>query len=162
MPDKLVMTKHLGDPPDEIPVEIDARSQTILINGIPMAYVAECYYSMPAPDWPKVQIQARRGFAKFWFRFGKRSGIMVDDDSLNAAFKVTSKDEEFAIMLLSPHLQSFILEKRSVDWSVGNGTLKLWYRGKLRKILIQHSLNRLSKFQGLIAEELFDWDAVQS
>ncbi len=154
MADKLVKTVFL----DNQPVEIYERSQMVWLGSFMAPVVVECFYKLPAPNWPKVQIRARRGIAKLWYKFGSRTGIMLDDDAFNAAYKVTSKDEEFAIMLLSPQLQAFIMDKPTVDWSAGKGAIKLWYKGKLKKKRIDNALDRLGRFQSLIAPELFDWD----
>lgn len=154
MADKLVMTKFLG----EQTVEIYERSQMMWLGSFMAPIVVECYYKLPAPQWPLVQIRVRRGMGKLWYKFGKRTGIVLDDDSFNASYKVTCRDEEFAIMLLSPELQAFIMDKPTVDWSAGNGAIKLWYRGKLRKKRIDQALNRLDSFKSLITPELFGWD----
>jgi len=166
MPDKLVMTTHLGDGQDGQ----DARAVEIyhrIINVpnaavamVPMPMVSETFYVLPAPaDWPKVQIRARRGFGRWRYRLGKRrgkgKGIMLESERFNEAFRVISKDEPFAIMLLNPELQGFILEKQDVDWSAGEGAIKLWYRGKLNKRTIPKALDRLARFERLIAPELF-------
>jgi len=154
MADKLVKTVFLNNQP----VEIYERSQMIWIGSFMAPVVVECFYKLPAPNWPKVQIRARRGIAKLWYKLGKRTGIMLDDDAFNAAYKVTSKDEEFAIMLLSPELQAFILDKPTIDWSAGEGSIKLWYKGKLRKKRADKAIERMARFQTLIAQELFDWE----
>ncbi|MBO6514174.1 MAG: hypothetical protein JJ974_09445 [Phycisphaerales bacterium] len=151
MPNKLIKTTFLGDQP----VEIYERSQMMWLGSFMAPVVVECYYKLPAPNWPKVQIQARRGLSRI---FRSRKGIQLDDEQFNASFRVRTQDEEFAIMLLNPELQRFILDKPSVDWSAGEGAIKLWYRGKLRKKRIDRSLDRLSKFQSLITPELFDWE----
>lgn len=154
MSDKLVMTKFL----ENQPVEIYERTQMVWVGSFMAPVVVECYYKLPAPNWPKVQIRARRRLAKLWYKFGYRTGIMLDDDAFNAAFKVTSRDEEFAVMLLSLELQGFIMDKPTVDWSAGHGSIKLWYRGKLRKRRVGHALDRIGTFYSLIAPELLDWD----
>jgi len=154
MADKVVKTVFL----DNQPVEVYERSQMVWLGSFMAPVVVECFYKLPAPNWPMVQIRARRGIAKFWYKFGSRTGIMLDDDAFNAHYKVTSKDEEFVIMLLSPDLQAFIMDKPTVDWSVGQGSIKLWYKGKLKKKRIDNALDRLGHFQSLIAPELFDWD----
>ena len=154
MADKLVKTVFL----DDLPVEIYERSQMMWLGSFMAPVVVECFYVLPAPNWPKVQIRARRGMAKLWYKLGNRAGIMLDDNAFNAAYKVTSADEEFAIMLLGPELQAFILKKPTVDWSVGEGSIKLWYKGKLKKRRIGKSLDRLGRFTLCIDEALFDWD----
>lgn len=127
MADKLVMTKFLG----EQTVEIYERSQMMWLGSFMAPVVVECYYKLPAPKWPFVQIRARRGIGKLWYKLGKRTGILLDDDTFNASYKVTSQDEEFAITLLNPKLQAFIMDKATVDWSAGNGAIKLWYNQTL-------------------------------
>ena len=170
MPDKLVMTTHLGDGQDGQ----DARAVEIyhrIINVpnaavamVPMPMVSETFYVLPAPvDWPKVQIRARRGLGRWRYRWGKRwgkrrdkrKGIMLESERFNEGFRVMSKDEPFAITLLNPDLQGFILEKQDVDWSAGEGSIKLWYRGRLNKRAIPRALDRLATFERLIAPELF-------
>ena len=154
MADKLVKTVFL----DNQPVEIYERSQMVWLGSFMAPVVVECFYKHPAPNWPKVQIRARRGLAKLWYKFGNRTGIMLDDEAFNAAYKVTSRDEEFAIMLLSPELQAFIMDKPTVDWSAGNGAIKLWYKGKLKKKRIEKALVRLGTFKSHINNDLFGWE----
>jgi hypothetical protein len=156
MPDKLVMTTHLGEGANAAPVEIYERTQIVMAGSVMVPVVVENYYVLGAPtDWPKVQIKARRRLGRWLYRWGKHRGIMLDDARFNARFRVTSKDETFAIMLLNPELQGFILEKQDVDWSAGEGAIKLWYRGKLNKRAIPRALDRLARFERLIAPELF-------
>lgn len=154
MSDKLVTTRFLNN----LPVEIYERSQMMWLGSFMAPVVVECYYKLPAPNWPKIQIRARRGLSKLWYKFGNQSGIMLDDEVFNASYKVTSRDESFAIMLLSPELQGFIMDKPTVDWSAGEGSIKLWYKGKLKKKRIENALERLGRFQSLIAQELYDWE----
>lgn len=147
------MTQMLGDVPVEI-YERSAMAPNAALGMIPTATVVEVFYVLPAPDWPKVRIRARRGLGRLLYRFGRRPGLMLDDDRFNAAFRVESEDDDFAISLLRPELQSFLLEKRNVDWSAGRGAIKLWYRGRLRMDRVDRSLERLGRFRDLIGEEL--------
>jgi len=162
MSDKLVMTTNLGEGEKAIAVEIYERSQMVWVGSFMIPSVTECYFSISTPNWPKIQIRARRGIAKWWFKRGNQSGIMLDNEQFNELFKVTAKDEGFAIMLLSPELQSYILSKPTVDWSTSKGTLKLWYRGRLKKKRVGRAIERLMGFHALIADELFDWDSPRS
>jgi hypothetical protein len=59
---------------------------------------------------------------------------------------VDAEDEDFAILLLSPEMQAFLLQKRSVDWSAGHCLVELFYRGRLRRSRIPQSLDRLRRF----------------
>ncbi len=146
MPDRLALTQLL----DDVPVEIYER---IVMTPTPAVY--ETFYVLPAPDWPKVRIRARRGFSRLLYRLGRRTGLMLDDERFNAAFRVDSEDEDFAILLLSPQLQAFLLEKTNVDWSAGRGAIKVFYRGPLRRSRVERSLERLRCFRDLIDGELF-------
>ena len=146
MPDRLALTILL----DDQPVEIYER-----IVMTPTPAVIETFYVLPAPDWPKVRIRARRGLASLLYRFGLKPGLVLDDERFNAAFRVDSEDSEFAVLLLSPELQAFLLEKTSVDWSAGRGAIKLFYRGRLRRGRVDRSLGRLRRFRDLIDNELF-------
>ncbi len=147
MTTRLAMTREL----DGVDVEIYER---IVFIGTPA--IVETFYVLPAPDWPKVRIQRRRGISGLLSRFGRRSGIELDDDAFNAAYRVSCVDPEFAILLLNPELQAFIMQKRSVDWSAGGGAIKLFYGGALRRSRVDRSLERLRRFRDLIDSELFD------
>ena len=125
------------------------------ISMVPTKMVVETFYVMAAPDWAKVRIRARRGLARLMYRVGWRPGIMLDSARFNRAFRIDSEDEGFALVLLNPDLQAFLLKKASVDWSAGRGTIKLFYRGRLRKGRIDQSLERLGAFRNLIDDELF-------
>lgn len=155
MTDRLALTRLL----DDVLVEIYERTAMIpnpAVSMIPMPAVIETFYVYPAPDWPKVRIRARRGFARLSYRLGlRRPGLLLDDDRFNAAFRVDSEDDDFAVLLLSPELQAFLLEKTNVDWSAGRGAIKLFYRGHLRKNRVDQSLDRLRRFRDLIDDELF-------
>ncbi len=150
---------------DEVPVKIYERTAMMpnpALYMIPMGTVIETFYVLPAPEWPKVRIRARRGLARLFYRFGRRTGLVLDDERFNAAFRVDSEDDDFAILLLSPELQAFLLEKTNVDWSAGHGAIKLFYRGGLRRNRVDRSLERLRRFRDLIDDELFTLSASTS
>lgn len=158
MSDRLALTQLL----DDTPVEIYERT-AMIPNGMTVTpTVYETFYILPAPDWPKVRIRARRGLARVFYRFGRRPGLVLDDERFNAAFRVDSEDDEFAILLLRPELQAFLLEKTNVDWSAGRGAIKLFYRGRLRRDRVDRSLERLRRFRDGIDDELFTFSASTS
>ena len=129
------------------------------LNMIPTTTVVETFYVCEAPDLPVVRIRTRRGLMPLLYRLGRRPGLELDDPRFNAAFRVDTEDEDFAIILLSPEMQSFLLEKRSVDWSTGPEGLKLFYRGGLKKKRLEASLDRMRRFWALVPPELLDWFA---
>ncbi len=157
MSDRLVLTKMI----DDVPVEIYERTMMIpnpAIMMIPMPVVVETFYVMPAPQWPKVRIRARRGFSRLLYRLGRRPGLVLDNARFNERFRVECEDEDFAILLLSPAMQQFLLSKTNVDWSAGGGAIKLFYRGALNKKRVARSLERLRRFRALIDEDLLAFD----
>ena len=73
MTDRLVLTELL----DDTPVEIFERTALIpnpALGMVVMPTVVETFYVLPAPDWPKVRIRARRGLAPLLYRLGRRHG----------------------------------------------------------------------------------------
>ena len=130
--------------------------RTGLISASPPAYgVIEMYYQWDTPpDWPKVRIRGRRYLSWVTYRLGHRPGLHLEDDAFNAAFRVDAEDEDFAIAVLSPDMQRFLLTKRSVDWSLGHGAIKLFYRGRFRKKRMPGSVARLREFWSLLPDEL--------
>jgi hypothetical protein len=151
MTDKLKQTIQHGDHA----VQIFERSTWIWMGTFAAPMVTEIYYSTEAPsEWPKVQVRARRGFGAMFYKPGRKGALELDDVKFNKAFKVTTKDQDFAIMLLSPEIQQYMLKKTSVDWSFGDGSTKLWYRGSLKKGRIKRSLSRLDGLLALINPEL--------
>ncbi len=89
MPDRLALTRLL----DDVPVEIYERTEMMpnpALGMIPTPTVFETLYVLPAPDWPKVRIRARRGLARLFYRFSRRTGLLLDDERFNAAFRVDS------------------------------------------------------------------------
>ena len=154
MTDKLVLTRSI----DDTPVEIFERTVMIpnpAIGMVPTPMVSETIYVLAAPDWPKVRIRARRGPSR-WFRWLRRNeSLSFEDERLSAAYRVESEDDDFAIRLLTPDVQAFLLEKTSVDWSAGHGAIKLFYRGSLKKTRVDASLERLRRFVDLIDPALF-------
>jgi len=146
---------------DDVPVEIYERTMMVpnpAIMMIPMPVVVETFYVCPAPQWPKVRIRARRGLSRVFYRLGRRPGLVLDNARFNERFRVECADEDFAILLLSPAIQLFLLSKTNVDWSAGGGAIKLFYRGSLKKNRVSASLERLRRFRALIDEDLLSFD----
>lgn len=158
MNDRLVTTREI----DGDPVEIYQRSAMVpnaALSMFPTPTVVECFFVLPAPNWPRVRVRSRRGLARLAFALGRRTGTRLDPRSTNprftAAFRVDCDEPDFASTLLTPSLQQHILTKRSVDWSAGEGAIKLFYRGRLRTKRINQALHRLKVFRDLIDPELY-------
>ena len=72
---------------------------------------------------------------------------------------VGADDEAFAVTLLSPEMQSFLLEKPEVRWRIRNGEVCLIYSGDLKPARIGASIDRLRRFWSLVPPELDAWTA---
>lgn len=157
MTDKLALTRSI----DDDTVEIFERTVMIpnpAIGMIPTPMVTETFYVLAAPNWPKVRIRARRGLSRWIKRLRRNTGLSFEDEQLNTAYRVEAEDDDFAIRLLTPQMQAFLLEKTTVDWSAGHGEIKLFYRGGLKKGRVDASLERLRRFRDLIDPALFTDD----
>lgn len=123
-------------------------------TGQSVAYVSHTIYASEAPHWPKVHIVPRVGLRRLFFALGRRSGLLLDDPTFNANFRVRTDDEDFAITLLTPSLQRFMLGKRRVAWRIGHGHVCLVYPGNLHPDRMEASLARLEGFWSHVAREL--------
>lgn len=139
---------------------IDGRAVRVFQRYVEAGYgptPSEVYYECDAPNWPKVRIRGRR---RLWLWLLKRfsgPGLELDDAAFNKAFRVDAEDDDFAIALLTPEMQHFLLEKRNVDWSVGRGALKLFYGGRLKRKRMPESLERLQRFWQHVPDALHAW-----
>lgn len=125
---------------------------TTTIPVIHTVYVVEV-----SPHWPSVTIARRSPWSWIGRLFGRSPGLMLDDPNFNRAFRVNTENEDFAIALLAPDLQRFLLTKRGVTWRISLGRLALFYSGKLRENRIAPSLDRLRGFLQRTPDELEAW-----
>jgi len=125
---------------------------TTTVPVIHSVYVLEV-----SPNWPKVSIARRSPWSWLARVFGWTPGLMLDDPQFNRAFRVTSDDEDFAVALLTPVLQQFLLQKRNVTWRIDLGRLALFYPGKLRDDRVVSSVERLRGFLQRVPDELEAW-----
>ncbi len=116
-------------------------------------------YLVDAPEqWPTLRIRPRsasRGVVRM-LRRGR--GLHLENERFNRRFDVQTVDDEFAVCLLSPELQAFVLEKTGVAWKIADGFLMIAYPGAMRADRIHASLDRLLRFRDLVPEELEWWE----
>ncbi len=115
------------------------------------------YLAEVSPLWPKLSITKRSTFAQLARMLGWRNGLQLDDPRFNRAFKVTTEDDDFAIAMLTPQLQQFLLTKVGVNWHIDLGRFALIYSGKLKHKRLAASVDRLTRFLELIPDELEAW-----
>ena len=142
---------------------LDGRQLTAFQSGYTIytgqvnVNVAYTIYTVACPDWPVTHVTPRNFVGRLAFKLGRRSGLMLENDEFNARFKVRDVDDEFAVTLLSPDMQAFMLDKTSVRWRIGRGRVCLIYSGSLRPRGIERSLQRMRGFWALVPPELEAW-----
>lgn len=116
-------------------------------------------YACDAPDWPTVKIARRGFFSRLAMKFGRASGLTLENDEFNRAFFVETDDEPFAVTLLSPEMQAFLLQRPDLRWRIRDRELVLIYRGSLKPQRVGASIARLRRFWSLVPPELDAWTA---
>lgn len=144
---------------------LDGRALTIFqhtlttLAGSTPVVIHHTVYACAAAHWPTVKIAPRRLLSRVALRFGKASGVMLENDAFNRAFWVGGADEAFAVTLLSPAMQAFLLERPDLRWRIRGGEVALIYSGPLRPAKVGASLERLRRFWSLVPAELEAWTA---
>jgi len=141
---------------DGRPIEI-FQSSYMVSTGQSMVQISHAIYAVQAPDWPATQIAARNWFGRLVRKLGRSTGLELDDPEFNRRFRLKTDDEDFAIALLSPQMQGFMLSKTSVKWRITPGLLCMLYNGTLNADRMEASLQRLRQFWELVPAELESW-----
>ncbi len=126
-------------------------------TGQTTVQVSHTIYAVEAPAWPATQIAARNWAGRLFRKLGRPTGLELDDPEFNRRFRLKTDDEDFAIALLSPEMQAFMLSKTSVKWRITPGRLCMIYNGTLKAGRMEASLQRLQRFWGLVPAELEAW-----
>lgn len=119
-------------------------------------------YASEAPGWPRLRVGRRSVLGRVLRSLVRRPGLLMDLPEFNRFFSVTAHDEDFALLLLSPEMQSFMLERPDLRWVVGDHRVSLVYRGTLKPDRIERSVQRLERFWSLVPDELLAWDGESS
>ena len=141
---------------DGRPIEV-FQSSYMVSTGQAMVQISHTIYAVEAPAWPATQIAARNWFGRLLGKLRRPSGLELDDPEFNRLFRLKTDDEDFAIALLSPDMQAFMLSKKSVKWRITPGRLCMIYNGALNVDRMEASLQRLQRFWELVPTELESW-----
>ena len=141
---------------DGRPIEV-FQSSYMVSTGQSMVQISHAIYAVEAPDWPATQIAARNWFGRLVRKLSGPRGLELDDPEFNRRFRLKTDDEDFAIALLSPEMQAFMLSKTSVKWRITPGRLCMIYSGTLKANRMEASLQRLQRFWKLVPPELEQW-----
>ena len=133
------------------------QSSYMMYTGQVFMQIAYTVYGVDAADWPVTHITRRNWFGRLALKLGRQSGFLLDNPQFNARFKVRTESEDFAIALLSPEMQAFMLTKTNVRWRIKDGRVCLCYSGTLKPARMTASLDRMRQFWSLVPEELEAW-----
>ena len=90
-------------------------------------------------------------------KLGRQPRLAVENPVFNLRFKLKTDDDDFAIALLSPEMQEFMLTKTTAWWRLVGGRVFLIYSGTLKSARMASSLQRMRRFWELVAPELEAW-----
>ncbi len=119
--------------------------------------IVQTVYACEAPNWPELRITPRTFWNLLALRFGYGRGLTLESAAFNRTFKLACDDEDFAITLVNPAMQEFLLDKPSARWIISGGELCLVYRGALRLDRMPASVERIRQFWSLVPVELNEW-----
>ncbi len=133
------------------------ESTYMIYTGQGFLPVQHTVYAAQAPDWPPTRIRPRHWLARLMTRFIRRRGLTLENSEFNHRFRVTAENEDFAIALLSPEMQDFLLSKTNAHWYVGVRRVYLIYGGSLKPARMSASVDRMRRFWELVPQELEAW-----
>ncbi len=149
---KHVMTGDL----DGRPITV-FESSYMIYTGQTVMQVAYTVYAVDAPNWPSTHITRRNWFGRMALKLGRQPGLLLDNPQFNSRFKVHTDNDDFAIALLSPEMQAFMLQKMNARWRIKDCRVCLCYSGTLKPARMPASLERMRQFWSLVPDELEAW-----
>lgn len=121
-------------------------------------FVDHTVLACSAPPWPHVLMRPRRGRLRLRRWLGRSTGLLLESPDFNAAFEVTSDDDDFAITLLSREMQEALVARRGVTWVVGHGMVCLVSVGSIRIDRLERDCEQLRRFWEHVHPELLTWE----
>lgn len=110
--------------------------------------------------WPTVWIEPlsrwQRAFRRR--RAAREAGLPFENESFRTHFRVTSEDEDFLVVLLTPEVQAFLAHDHASAWYLTSGRLVLVTRGECNVDQLDLLLERLERFLDLVPDELEYWN----
>jgi len=149
---KHVMEGHLDGRP-----ALFFEATYMVSTGQMMVPIAHTIYTVESPAWPTTHIKPRNLFGRLAVKLGRQPRLAMENPAFNLNIKLTTDDEDFAIALLSPEMQEFMLSKTSVWWRIVGSRVCLIYSGTLKSYRMESSLQRMRRFWELTAPELEQW-----
>ncbi|MHC4217682.1 MAG: hypothetical protein ACYSU7_04415 [Planctomycetota bacterium] len=133
------------------------ESTYMIYTGQATVPVASTVYAVESPDWPVTYVTPRSLLSRLFARMNATTGLKLESREFNCRFSIRTDDEDFAVALLGPDMQAFMLTKTRVRWRIGSGRVCLTYSGTLKPDRIGASLDRLLSFWSWVPRELESW-----
>ena len=149
---KHVMAGHLDGRPAVL-----FEATYMIWTGNMVVPVAHTIYTVDCPAWPTTHVKPRTPVGRLAVKLGRQPRLAMENPAFNLRFKVKTDDDDFAIALLSPEMQEFMLTKTTVSWRIVANRVCLIYSGTLKSNRMESSLQRMRRFWELIAPELENW-----
>jgi hypothetical protein len=143
--------------------ELDGRalvvfeSSYMVHTGQTMMRVANSVCAVESPDWPVTHISPRGALSRLFVTLAAGSGLRLENPQFNASFSLKSDDEDFAIALLGPDMQAFMLTWARQRWRLGHGRVCLINTGPLKPQNVPAELDRMRGFWTWVPRELEAW-----
>lgn len=114
-------------------------------------------FALDAPSWPRVRVRRRNACSRALYRLGRQNGLMLDDDQFNHTTHVRTSDDDFAITMLAPTVQRWLLGVPFRSLHVGDGTVAIVLNGPMPLGALADGFNAVSTFRSMLSGELDDW-----
>ncbi len=149
---KHVMAGHLDGRP-----AVFFEATYMVSTGQMVVPVAHTIYTVESPAWPATHVTPRNLFWRLAVKLGRQPRLAMENPAFNLRFKLKTDDDDFAIALLSPEMQEFMLTKTTARWRIVGSRVCLIYAGTLKSSRMESSLQRMRGFWELVAPELEAW-----
>ncbi len=107
------------------------------------------------PRWPRVRIEPSTFLSRAIDSVGMSARIELEHAGFNGAFRLTSDDETFAVMLLSDEAHEYLVRQApGYEWRIGAGRVAALRKGGLTPERAEELLRTLRGFLALIPEVL--------
>lgn len=143
----------IGDVPVQLAQVTELRGGGQHTQRIPQRMVV-----MSVPDsWPHTSLTGEGLWSLISKSFGGQD-IQLDDEDFNRRWVVRSDDEQFALLLLCPEVQTLLrASPRTQMWIIDGGQMLLYERGLMRPADADRMLQSMEAVRTAIPNELDAW-----
>jgi hypothetical protein len=107
--------------------------------------------------WPGLRLQAETLLTRAAAKVGMKD-LQVESKPFNKRWHITADDKEFAVLVLSPELQEWLLEApKKESWTILGGHLVCAWQKPLKLNEVDLFLGRVATFKRMLPQELDEW-----